>query len=75
LLCATVSLDEEAFTPLFQTSFLPDLMHVNFVEPTVSVAPAFAHFAPALAAANAGVLSDERTRAAVSTRIDFDFMV
>jgi predicted histidine transporter YuiF (NhaC family) len=35
-------------TPLFQMSFLPDLMQVNFFPPETEVAPAFVHLAPAL---------------------------
>jgi hypothetical protein len=38
-------------TPLFQTSFVPDLTHVNFLPAAVAVAPALVHFAPALTAA------------------------
>jgi hypothetical protein len=38
-------------TPLFQTSFLPDLMQVNFFPPAVAVAPTFVHLAPALGVA------------------------
>jgi hypothetical protein len=38
-------------TPLFQTSFFPDLIHKNFFPEAVAVAPAFVHFAPALTAA------------------------
>jgi hypothetical protein len=38
-------------TPLFQTSFLPDLMQVNFLPPAVAVDPALVHFAPAFGAA------------------------
>ncbi len=38
-------------TPLFQTSFLPDLMQVNFFPPAVAVAPIFVHLAPALGVA------------------------
>jgi len=45
-------------TPLFQTSFVPDLTHVNFLPAAVAVAPAFVHLAPALgAAAWTGVVS------------------
>jgi inorganic triphosphatase YgiF len=33
-------------TPLFQTSFLPDLMQVNFTFLTIEVAPALAQVAP-----------------------------
>jgi hypothetical protein len=49
-------------TPLFQTSLVPDLMHVNFLPPAVAVAPAFVHFAPALTAANEGAVTSERVR-------------
>jgi hypothetical protein len=34
-------------TPLFQTSFVPDLMQVNFLPDAVAVDPALVHFAPA----------------------------
>jgi hypothetical protein len=39
------------FIPLSQTSFLPDLTHVNVLPDTTEVIPALLHFAPALAAA------------------------
>ena len=38
-------------TPLFQTSFVPDLMQVNFIPPAVAVEPALVHFVPALGVA------------------------
>jgi hypothetical protein len=38
-------------TPLFQTNFAPDLMHVNFLPETVDVAFNFEHFDPALTSA------------------------
>jgi hypothetical protein len=38
-------------TPLFQTSFVPDLTHVNFFPDAVAVVPALAHLAPALGVA------------------------
>jgi hypothetical protein len=38
-------------TPLFQTSFDPDLMQVNFLPEAVAVAPALVHLAPALGVA------------------------
>jgi len=42
-------------TPLFQTSFAPDLTQVNFFPDAVAVVPALVHFAPALGvAANEG---------------------
>jgi hypothetical protein len=44
-------------TPLFQTSFVPDLMQVNFFPPETEVAPAFVHLAPALTAANDGAVA------------------
>ena len=34
--------------PLFQTSFAPDLIQVNFLPEAVAVDPALVHFAPAL---------------------------
>ena len=37
--------------PLFQTSLVPDLTHVNFFPLAVAVAPAFVHLAPALGVA------------------------
>ena len=37
-------------TPLFQTSFVPDLMQVNFFPDAVAVDPAFVHFDPAFGA-------------------------
>jgi len=38
-------------TPLFHTSFFPDLMQVNFLPDAVAVAPALGHLAPALGVA------------------------
>ncbi len=38
-------------TPLFQTSFAPDLMQVNFFPPEVAVDPTLVHFVPALGVA------------------------
>ena len=38
-------------TPLFHTSFVPDLIQVNFFPPAVAVDPAWVHFAPALGVA------------------------
>jgi hypothetical protein len=40
-------------TPLFQTSFLPLLIHVNFLPLAVAVMPAFLQVSPALTAATA----------------------
>jgi hypothetical protein len=47
-------------TPLFQTSFVPDFIHVNFLPDAVAVVPAFVHFAPALTAAKEGAAIRER---------------
>jgi hypothetical protein len=38
-------------TPLFQTSFAPNLTQVNFFPDAVTVVPALAHLAPALGVA------------------------
>ncbi len=38
-------------TPLFQTSFVPDLIHVKFLPDAVAVVPALLHLAPALGVA------------------------
>ncbi len=38
-------------TPLFQTSFVPDLTQENFLPDAVAVVPALAHLAPALGVA------------------------
>jgi hypothetical protein len=38
-------------TPLFQTSFVPDLTQVNFFPLAVAVVPALLHLAPALGVA------------------------
>ncbi len=38
-------------TPLFQTSFVPDLTHVYFLPDAVAVDPAFEHLAPAFGTA------------------------
>jgi hypothetical protein len=37
--------------PLFQTSFVPDLTHVNFLPDEIDIVPALLHFAPALTTA------------------------
>ena len=49
-------------TPLFHTSFFPDLTQVNFFPATVVVAPALVHLAPALTAANDGAVISEMDR-------------
>lgn len=59
-------------TPLFQTSFVPDLTHVNFFPEAVDVAPTLVHLAPALAAANDGAATKEIVRANAKTRRERD---
>lgn len=57
-------------TPLFQTSFAPDLIHVNFLPEAVAVEPAFVHFAPAFTAAKDGAEIKDKDRSnAVRTRV------
>ena len=48
-----VGFGTEFATPLFQMSFLPLFMQVNFLPPAVAVAPAFLQLSPALTAAMA----------------------
>jgi hypothetical protein len=56
-------------TPLFQTSFVPDLMQVNFLPEAVAVAPALVHFAPAFTAAKVGAeIRDKDSSRASNTR-------
>jgi hypothetical protein len=53
-------------TPLFQTSFVPDLMHVNFLPDAVAVDPALVHLAPALTAAKEGAeIKDKQSSSAI----------
>ena len=57
-------------TPLFQVSFLPDLVHVNFLPLAISVAPALVQGAPALgAAAFAGLVRPIVMRASRSDEV------
>lgn len=56
-------------TPLFQTSFVPDLIHLNFLPDAVAVVPALVHLAPALTAANDGAaISDSASMRARKKR-------
>jgi hypothetical protein len=52
-------------TPLFHTSFVPDLTHVNFLPDAVAVDPALVHLAPALTAAKDGaeIMDSDRSSA------------
>ena len=58
-------------TPLFQTSFVPDLTQVYFFPADTDVAPALVHLAPALTAAFEGALIRERERITDSNTSNF----
>jgi hypothetical protein len=60
---ATGSALVDLTTPLFQTNFLPDLIHVNVFPDATVVIPALLHLAPALAAAFAGTIGVAMKRA------------
>ena len=63
------------FTPLSQTNFLPDLIHVYLNPLLVAVVPALVHVAPALgAAALATPVSKLRRRTGVKTIVRVLFM-
>ena len=56
-------------TPLFHTSFFPDLTQVNFFPEAVAVTPALVHFAPAFTAAKVGAeIRDKDSARASNTR-------
>jgi len=55
-------------TPLFHTTFVPDLMQVNFLPDAVAVEPTFVHLAPALGVAAWRGVASERSRAIAITR-------
>jgi hypothetical protein len=56
---------------LFQTSFVPDLMQVNFFPDAVAVDPAFVHLAPALGAAALSGVARDTSKAPITTRRNF----
>ena len=68
-----VGFGTEFATPLFQMSFLPLFMQVNFLPPAVAVAPAFLQMSPDLMAAMA-LSGAMRMEAEIMTRSIF-FMV
>ena len=51
------------FTPLFHTSFVPDLMHVYLIPAETVVELSLMHLVPALAAALVGAISCDRNSA------------
>ena len=65
---ALLALDEEE-TPLSQTNFFPDLMHVYVLVETTDVMPALLQDAPALAAAFAGVRGVDKKRESIDKEV------
>ena len=69
------------FTPLLQTSFLPDLIQVNLNPLTVEVEFNFVQVPPALAVASNAIFAGNRkaktsiTRAGASRRIEREYMM
>ena len=61
-------------TPLFQTSFVPDFIQVNFLPEAVAVEPTFVHLAPALGVAAWRGVASERSRAIAIARRPLFFM-
>jgi hypothetical protein len=49
-------------TPLFQTNFFPDLMHVNDLLETTDLSPTFLQVPPALVAAFTGITDKEKNK-------------
>jgi len=63
------------FTPLSQTNFLPDLMHVKVLPETIEVNPAVLQLAPALTAALAGTREIDKERPSIDMKaISFLFI-
>lgn len=54
-----IGVTTDAF-PLFQTNFLPNLMHVKVLFEEIDVSPAFLQATPAITAALAGVRGKDR---------------
>jgi hypothetical protein len=52
-------------TPLFQTNFFPDLMHVNDLLETTDLSPTFLQAPPALVAALTGVRGSDKKRESI----------
>ena len=61
-------------TPLFHTSFLPDLIQVNFLPALVLTKPAFEQAAPALTAAEAGTANAAPKKAVAITSVSTFFI-
>ena len=61
-------------TPLFQTNFCPDLMHLNFLPWEIFVSPLVKHLAPVLTAPNAGAEKEEITRVSAIRKENSFFM-
>jgi len=70
---ATGSALVDLSTPLFQTNFLPDLIHVNVFPDATEVIPALEQDAPALTAAFAGTRDREKKRESMDKNAIFLF--
>jgi hypothetical protein len=57
-------------TPLSQTNFVPDLMQVNFLVPTICVVFNLVHLAPALAVAAFACIGTSRAAIKVRTNTE-----
>jgi hypothetical protein len=61
-------------TPLFQTSFFPDLTQVKVFPEVMEVLPALGQKAPALTAANAGIDKEEHKMEITTRNASFRFI-
>jgi hypothetical protein len=60
------TVDEIVFvTPLSQANFLPDLMQVKVLFPTIDLLPTLVHLVPALAKAFPGMMRVDRKRESI----------
>jgi len=64
-----VGFEAATATPLFQTNFFPDLMHVNFLPDETEVTPALEQDAPALTAAFTGIMGMDRKRESIDKKV------
>jgi hypothetical protein len=56
-------------TPLSQTNFFPDLIHVKVFPETIDLIPSFVHAPPTLAAAFAGIMGVDRKRESIDKNV------
>jgi hypothetical protein len=60
-----VGFEATTVTPLPQTNFFPDLIHVKVFPEVIDLIPAFAHTPPALAAAFTGIIGRDIERESI----------